>query len=66
MVEHFDGGCKGQCPFANKKILYLIGLRYAIFIPFLVKSRKLTQDLLREKHGKAFWWGIHKGQSSFA
>ena len=40
----------------NKKILYLIGFKYAVSFLF-VKNQKLTQDLQREKHGYAFWRG---------
>ena len=40
----------------DKKIVYLIGFKYAISFLF-VKNQKLTQDLRREKHGYALWRG---------
>ena len=50
MVKHFGGGCKRQRPFAYKKVLYLIGLKYTISF-FFGQNQELTQDLLIEKHG---------------
>ena len=58
MVKHFGGGCKSQRPFAYRKVLYLIGLKYTISFLF-GQNQELTQDLLIEKHGlKAFWHGV--------
>ena len=37
-------------PFAYKKVLYLIGLKYTISFLF-GQNQELTQDLLIEKHG---------------
>ena len=50
MVKHFGGGCKRQRPFAYRKVLYLIGLKYTISFLF-GQNQELTQDLLIEKHG---------------
>ena len=50
MVKHLGGGCKRQRPFAFKKNLYLIGLKYTISLLF-GQNQELTQDLLIEKHG---------------
>ena len=50
MVKHLGGGCKRQRPFAYKKVLYLIGLKYTISLLF-GQNQELTQDLLIEKHG---------------
>ena len=50
MVKHFGGGCKSQRPFAYKKVLYLIGLKYTVSFLF-GQNQELAQDLLVENHG---------------
>ena len=51
MVKHYGGRLQEAAPLClQKKVLYLIGLKYTISFLF-GQNQELTQDLLIEKHG---------------
>ena len=65
MVEHFGDGCKGQRSFAYEKILYLIGLKYAVSFRFWSKIENSHKIIERKNMAKLFGRGA-RGQSPIA
>ena len=65
MVEHFGGVARGQRSFAYEKILYLIGLTYAISFLFWSKIEN-SHKIIERKNMVKLYGGGARGQSPFA